>query len=99
MPVARGMVLKLWISPAHRGDSLYVKEARVLWARSNEFGIEPREVDVQDHQWLMNFFKECGHIFGQVARTYPEDGRASYIAPRFYGPEWSCPGAVADDLT
>lgn len=100
MPVARGMVLKLWISPAHRGDALYVKEARVLWARSNEFGIELREVDVQDHQWLMNFFKECGHIFGQVARTYPEDGRASYIAPRFYGPEWSCPGgSMADDLT
>jgi hypothetical protein len=63
MPVARGMVLKLWISPAHRGDALYVKEARVLWVRSNEFGIELREVDVKDYQWLISFFDECGHSF------------------------------------
>lgn len=63
MPVATGMVLKMWISPAHRGDALYVKEARVLWVRAHEFGMELREVDAQDHQWLMKFFKESGYNF------------------------------------
>jgi hypothetical protein len=60
MPVASGMVLKVWISPADRGDALYVKEARVLWARAQEFGLELRQVDVKDHQWLISFFRECG---------------------------------------
>ena len=61
MPVQRGMALKVWISPAHRDDSLYVREARVLWAGANEFGLELRHVDLPDHQWLISFFRECGH--------------------------------------
>ena len=66
MRVDTGMVLKMWISPRHRADALYVKEARVLWARANEFGLELRQVDTNDHHWLMNFFRECGYSFHQA---------------------------------
>lgn len=61
IPVATGMVLKLWISPAHREDALYVEEARVLWTRANEFGLELHEVDDEDHQWLMKFLENGGN--------------------------------------
>lgn len=63
MPVQMGMGLKVWISPGHRDDALYVREARVLWAGANEFGLEPRHLDGKDHQWLLSFFRECGHSF------------------------------------
>lgn len=53
MPVAVGMVLKVWISPANRDEALYLQEARVVWVRGHEFGIELRQVDLDDHQWLM----------------------------------------------
>ncbi len=46
---------KVWISPAHRGEALYVKEARVLWARGHEFWLDLRQVGSQDHQWLIRF--------------------------------------------
>lgn len=68
MPVTAGMVFKVWISPTHRNKALYVKEARVLWAGANEFELELRHVDSQDHQWLMSLFKECGHNFRQADR-------------------------------
>jgi hypothetical protein len=55
MPVAAGMVLRVWISPAHRDEALYVKEARVLWARRHEFWLDLRQVDSQDHQRLIRF--------------------------------------------
>ena len=55
IPLATGMIVKVWISPTHRDDALYVEEARVLWARANEFGLELRQVDAEDHEWLMNF--------------------------------------------
>ena len=61
MPVQMGMILKLWISPGHREDALYVREARVLWAGAHEFGLELRQLDVKDHEWLIGFFRECGH--------------------------------------
>ena len=63
MPVERGMGLKMWISPPHRDDALYVREARVLWAGANEFGLELRQMDVKNHQWLISFFRECRHSF------------------------------------
>jgi hypothetical protein len=59
MPVAAGMVLKLWVSPAHRDEVLYVKEARVLWARAHEFGLELRQVDVLDNEWLTRFLENA----------------------------------------
>jgi hypothetical protein len=61
MPVASGMVLQLWISPGHREDALYVREARVLWSRANEFGLELRQVDAADHEWLMRRLTEREH--------------------------------------
>jgi hypothetical protein len=44
-------------------QALYVGEARVLWAGANEFGLELRHMDVEDQQWLLSFFIECGHSF------------------------------------
>jgi hypothetical protein len=38
MPVATGMLLRVWISPATREEALYVTEARVLLACEHEFG-------------------------------------------------------------
>ena len=66
MPVASGMVMQVWIFPPNRNDALYVREARVLWAQTNEFALELRELDHKDHQWLMRFFKACGHRFRQA---------------------------------
>jgi hypothetical protein len=60
MPVQMGMVLKVWISPGERDDALYVREARVLWAGANEFGLEMRQIDIKDHEWLISFLGECG---------------------------------------
>ena len=72
MPVHVGMVLKVWISPAHRDEALYVKEAKVLWARAHEFGLELCQVDVKDHEWLISFLEnaECRHTF-QPAQGEP----------------------------
>ena len=67
LPVAAGMVLKLWISPKHRDDAIYVEEARVLWARANEFGLELCQVDVEDHEWLLSFLGSH-RISGEVSR-------------------------------
>ncbi len=61
MPVAAGMVLTVWISPANRDEALYVKEARVLWAQTNEFELELRQVDSKDNQWLMSFLENAEH--------------------------------------
>ena len=61
MPVQMGMGLKVWISPGHRDDAPYVREARVLWAGANEFGLALRHLDIKDHEWLVSFFRECGH--------------------------------------
>ena len=59
MPVATDMHLRVWISPTNRNDALYVKEARVVWARQNEFGLEMVDVDADDRQWLTRFFERC----------------------------------------
>ena len=67
IPVATGMVLKLWISPKHRDDAIYVEEARVLWARANEFGLELREVDIEDYEWLVSFL-DSHSTSGEVSR-------------------------------
>ena len=55
MPVAVGMVLHVWISPFHKEEPLYVKEARVLWANEHEFGLELRQISASDHQWLIGY--------------------------------------------
>jgi hypothetical protein len=58
MPVAVGMILKVWISPEHRDEALFIKEARVVWAHAQRFGLELREMDDQDHAWLIRYLKE-----------------------------------------
>ena len=59
MPVSTGILLKVWISPPNRADALYVREARVVWARKHEFGLEMTEVDADDRQWLLRFVQQC----------------------------------------
>jgi hypothetical protein len=59
MPVAVGMVFKMWVFPAQREGPLYVKEARVLWARAHEFGLGLSHVHPQDHQWLISFLENA----------------------------------------
>ncbi len=59
MPVAAGMVLKLWILPSHREDQLCVEEARVLWVKDYEFGIELRYLPSRDQRWLMGFLESA----------------------------------------
>jgi hypothetical protein len=58
MPVAEGMLVKMWISPEQRNDALYVKAARVLWVRQNKFGIELVELDAYDQRWLTRFVQQ-----------------------------------------
>lgn len=67
IPVATGMVLKVWISPKHRDDAIYVEEARVLWARANTFGLELLQVDIEDHEWLVSFLDNHSRS-GEVSR-------------------------------
>jgi PilZ domain-containing protein len=75
MPVAVGMLLKVWVSPGHREEALFVKEARVLWAREHEFGLELRHVQRSDHQWLMGFLEnaERRHSFQAFQSSSQED--------------------------
>jgi hypothetical protein len=63
MPVQMGMGLKVWMSLGHRDDALYVREARVLWAGGNEFGLELRHMDAKDHQWLISSLKNADIAF------------------------------------
>ena len=57
MPVSVGMLLKLWISPLHKEEHLCVEEARVLWVRDYEFGLELRRLPSTDHRWLAGFLE------------------------------------------
>jgi hypothetical protein len=52
------MILKVWISPEHRDEALFIKEARVVWAHAQRVGLELREMDDQDHAWLIRYLKE-----------------------------------------
>lgn len=74
MPVAVGMLLKVWLSPAHREEALYVKEARVLWAKEHEFGLEICDLTTNDQRWLRGYLEtaEARNSFrvnGQPAST------------------------------
>ena len=59
MPAAVGMLLKLWISSPHREEPLCVEEARVLWVKEYEFGVELRRLPSSDHRWLMGFLESA----------------------------------------
>ena len=58
MPVAAGMILKIWISPEHRAEALFVKQAKVVWADAQRFGLELHDMDYQDHQWLVRYLSQ-----------------------------------------
>jgi hypothetical protein len=79
MPVAVGMLLKVWVSPGHREEALYVKEARVLWAKEHEFGLELRDLTTNDQRWLRGYIETAERrnsfrVNGQSAST---DGLAA----------------------
>jgi hypothetical protein len=53
------MLLTLSISPAHKEDRLAVEEARVLWVKGTQFGLEFRRLSPTDHRWLMRFLENA----------------------------------------
>ena len=55
MPVEKGMPLKLWISPPTKEDVLCIEEARVLWVKDHEFGVEFRSMAMIDQRELAAF--------------------------------------------
>ncbi len=82
MPVAVGMLLKVWVSPAQREEALYIKEARVLWAKEHEFGLELRDLTTNDQQWLRGYLETAERrnsfrVNGQPAST---DGLAPCLS-------------------
>ena len=83
MPVAVGMLLRLWVSPVQREETVYVKEARVLWTREHEFGLELRHVDPQDHQWLIGFLEhaERRHSFRRKLQPSSKTDLAALALP------------------
>jgi hypothetical protein len=64
MPVEVDMSLKLWISPEPRDEALFVKQARVVWAHGHRFGLELREMDDQDREWLTRYLTGRASIVG-----------------------------------
>jgi hypothetical protein len=57
MSVAPGMLLKLWIAPPYGEDTLCIEEARVLWSKDYEFGLELRYMLPDDRQWLIRYLE------------------------------------------
>lgn len=57
MPAAVGMTLKVWVWPSQRGEALCVEEARVLWVKAHEFGIEFVRLSHHEQQWLRGFLE------------------------------------------
>ena len=55
MTVEKGMTLKLWISPPTKEDVLCIEEARVLWVKDHEFGVEFRSMPMIDQRELAAF--------------------------------------------
>ena len=57
MPVTAGMLLKLWVAPPQGETRLCVEEARVLWSKDYECGLEFREMRPDDRQWLSRYLE------------------------------------------
>jgi hypothetical protein len=71
MPVRAGMILKLWVAPPQGETRLCVEEARVLWSKEYEFGLEFRDMVPDERQWLIwyldlaerrNSFRNLGEL-------------------------------------
>jgi hypothetical protein len=74
MPVTVGMLLKVWISPGHREEALYVEEARVLWVKEHQFGLDLRHLTPNDQRWLRAYLETAERrnsfrVNGQPAGT------------------------------
>lgn len=57
MPVAAGMLLKLWVAPPSGEHTLCIEESRVLWSKDHEFGLELRYMLPDDRQWLIRYLE------------------------------------------
>lgn len=57
MPVSEGMQLRIWVTPPHREETLCVEEARVLWVKGHEFGVELRRLAPFHQRWLQSFLE------------------------------------------
>ena len=55
----RGVPLKLWITPANKDDELCVEDARVLWVKDYEFGLEFRRLAAIDRRELALFLEQA----------------------------------------
>jgi hypothetical protein len=75
MTVEEGMRLKLWISLPNKEGALCVEEARVLWVKEHEFGIEFRRVATIDQRELAVFLHnaERRQSFQRVLRSSSSD--------------------------
>ena len=57
MLVEPGMPLWLRLYPEEREGLISIEQARVVWIKSNEFGLELHYVPPADRQWLMKFLE------------------------------------------
>ena len=57
MPVAAGMLLKLWVALPYGEHTLCIEQARVLWSKGYEFGLELRYMLPDDRQWLIRYLE------------------------------------------
>ena len=83
MPVAEGMILKLWISPPQRENRLSAEGARVLWSKGYEFGLELRNMFPDDRQWFNRYLElaERRNSYRKLAQPpSPEDLAAMPLA-------------------
>ena len=59
MPVTAGMILKLWVTPPQGDTRLCVEEARVLWSKEYEFGLEFRDMRPDDRHWISRYLERA----------------------------------------
>jgi hypothetical protein len=57
MPLESGMPLWLRLYPEERDGLISIEQASVMWANSNEFGLELTYVPPADRKWLMRFLE------------------------------------------
>ena len=57
VPVRQGMYMNVWVLPQNRPEGLVLEGAPVLWVKGLEFGLDIRNLDPADRQWLMPFLR------------------------------------------
>lgn len=78
MMVEQGMRLQLRIAPPHKEDQLCVHEARVLWAKDHEFGLEFIRLPLIDQRELSAYLEkaERRHSFQNAVHSSCADDTA-----------------------